>query len=328
MIPVMPSPHPDAKTVRQAIQWMLKLRHSGEDPALNERLAQWRSEAATHELAWQRVLHLEQDLDLRHVPAAGVALQTLEASHRRLERRQALKLLGTVAVFGSAAWLSKDLSVVQAWSSDYATATGERRDVTLPDGSRLQLNTRSAVDVAFNRQQLSIDLKRGEVMLDCRQAAPGQPPVTLRTNTAALQTVGGRFVGRIEDDCLRVVVSEGRVFTRSQSTGLIQWLEPGGEWRVTASGAEQVTPSGMDAMAWTEGLIVGKNMLLRDFLTQISRYRRGYLTCSDDIAELRLSGVFRLQNPEHLLQLLPTTLPVQVRHLTRWWVRVEALGRA
>ncbi|KTS92074.1 FecR domain-containing protein [Pseudomonas parafulva] len=323
----MPSPHPDAKTVRQAIQWMLKLRHS-EDPALNERIAQWRTEAAAHELAWQRVLHLDQDLDMRHVPAAGVALQTLEASHRRLERRQALKLLGTVALFGSAAWLSKDLSMVQAWSSDYATATGERRHVTLPDGSRLQLNTRSAVDVAFTRQQLAIDLKRGEVMLDCRQAGPGQAPVTLRTSTASLQTVGGRFVGHVEDDCLRVVVSEGRVFTRRQGTGLIQWLEPGGEWRVTATGAEHVAPSGIDAMAWTEGLIVGKNMLLRDFLAQISRYRRGYLTCSDDIAELRLSGVFRLQDPEQLLQLLPTTLPVQVRQLTRWWVRVEALGHA
>lgn len=323
----MPSPHPDAKTVRQAIQWMLKLRHS-EDPALNERIAQWRAEAAAHELAWQRVLHLDQDLDMRHVPAAGVALQTLEASHRRLERRQTLKLLGTVALFGSAAWLSKDLSMVQAWSSDYATATGERRHVTLPDGSRLQLNTRSAVDVAFTRQQLAIDLKRGEVMLDCRQAGPGQAPVTLRTSTASLQTVGGRFVGRAEDDCLRVVVSEGRVFTRRQGTGLIQWLEPGGEWRVTATGAEHVAPSGIDAMAWTEGLIVGKNMLLKDFLTQISRYRRGYLTCSDDIAELRLSGVFRLQDPEQLLQLLPTTLPVQVRQLTRWWVRVEALGHA
>lgn len=327
MSPFMPSPHPDAKTVRQAIQWMLKLRHS-EDPALNERCAQWRAEAAAHEVAWQRVLHLDQDLVLRHVPAAGVALQTLEASHRRLERRQALKLLGTVALFGSAAWLSKDLSVVRAWSSDYATATGERRHVTLPDGSRLQLNTRSAVDVAFTRQQLAIDLKRGEVMLDCRQADPGQPPVTLRTSTASLQTVGGRFVGRVEDDCLRVVVSEGRVFTRRQGTGLIQWLEPGGEWRVTATGAEHVAPSGIDAMAWTEGLIVGKNMLLRDFLTQIGRYRRGYLTCSDDIAEFRLSGVFRLQDPEQLLQLLPTTLPVQVRQLTRWWVRVEALGHA
>nr|WP_314484348.1 FecR domain-containing protein [uncultured Pseudomonas sp.] len=322
----MPELHPEAKTVKAAIQWMLQLRHRADDPALQERLARWRRAAATNELAWQRVIRLEQDLDLRDVPAAGVALQTLETSHRRLERRQTLKLLSSVALLGSAAWLSRDLSVVQAWSSDYATATGERKSVKLPDGSLLQLNTRSAVDVAFNGQQLSIDLKQGEIMLDCRQAARGNTSATVRTGTALLQTYGGRFVGRVEDDCTRVVVGEGRVSARTQRTGLIQWLEPGGAWRVTANGAELEAPSGMDALAWTEGLIVGKDMPLSDFLAQVSRYRRGYLSCSDDVAELRLSGVFRLEDPERLLRVLPATLPVQVRQLTRFWVRVEALS--
>jgi ferric-dicitrate binding protein FerR (iron transport regulator) len=81
----------------------------------------------------------------------------------------------------------------------------------------------------------------------------------------------------------------------------------------------------MDAMAWTEGLIVTQDMRLSNFLAQVSRYRHGYLGCSNEIADLRLSGVFRLEDPEQLLRLLPQTLPVRVRRRTRWWVHVESM---
>ncbi|MNH22283.1 fec operon regulator FecR [compost metagenome] len=82
----------------------------------------------------------------------------------------------------------------------------------------------------------------------------------------------------------------------------------------------------MDPTAWSEGLIVTRDMRLHDFLAQVSRYRHGYLACSDDIADLRLSGVFRLDDPEQLLQLLPKTLPVSLRQRTRWWIRVEHMA--
>jgi len=89
---------PSAKAVKQAIQWMLRLRESGNSPVLLQQCEQWRSARHEHELAWQRVVHLHQDLDLRAIPGAGVALQTLETSQRRLHRRQALKLLGCAAM--------------------------------------------------------------------------------------------------------------------------------------------------------------------------------------------------------------------------------------
>jgi transmembrane sensor len=39
-----------------------------------------------------------------------------------------------------------------------------------------------------------------------------------------------------------------------------------------------------------------------------------------------LSGVFRLQQPEQLIELLPQLLPVRIRSRTRWWINVEALA--
>lgn len=67
-------------------------------------------------------------------------------------------------------------------------------------------------------------------------------------------------------------------------------------------------------------------MRLADFLAEVSRYRHGFLSCSDDIADLRLSGVYRLEDPDTLLQLLPQTLPVRLSRRTRWWIRLERVA--
>ncbi|WP_085627402.1 MULTISPECIES: FecR domain-containing protein [unclassified Pseudomonas] len=318
----MTATQPGATAVKQAIQWMLRLRENGHDPAVQQRCRQWRNARHEHEQAWQRVMHLHQDLDLRAIPGAGLALQTLETSQRRLHRRQALKLLGGVAMVGTATWLGKDVDAVTAWASDYATGTGERRSFALPDGSLMQLNTRSAVDLAFNGQQRLVRLLQGELMITCSP----EHPLLVQTRDALLEGFEGRFVARQDSDCTRVSVSHGRVAIHRPGNGQLQWIESGQNWRLDAQGAHWLAQVDMDAMAWTEGLIVTRNMRLFDFLSQVSRYRHGYLSCSDDIADLRLSGVFRLGDPEQLLQLLPRTLPVRLRQRTRWWVRVERLA--
>ncbi|EKT4479816.1 MULTISPECIES: FecR family protein [Pseudomonas] len=312
---------PDTKTVRQAIQWMLRLRESGHDPALQQQCAHWRSSHHENEQAWQRVVHLHQDLDLRAIPGAGLALQTLETSQQRLRRRQALKLLGGVVMAGSASWLAKDLDTVSAWTSDYATGTGERRVFTLPDGSLMQLNTCSAVDLAFHDQQRLVRLKLGELMINCNP----RHPLLVETRDALLEGFEGRFVAYQDSDCTRVSVSHGKVAIHRPGTGQLQWIEGGQNWRLDAQGAHRLAHMEMDAMAWTEGLIVTQDMRLSNFLAQVSRYRHGYLGCSNEIADLRLSGVFRLEDPEQLLRLLPQTLPVRLRRRTRWWVHVESM---
>ncbi|OII58083.1 peptide ABC transporter substrate-binding protein [Pseudomonas putida] len=318
----MTASQPGATAVKQAIQLMLRLRESGHAPALQQECRQWRTAHHEHEQAWQRVIHLHQDLDLRAIPGAGLALQTLETSQRRLHRRQALKLLGGVAMVGTAAWLGKDLDAVNDWTSDYATGTGERRSFALPDGSQMQLNTRSTVDLAFNDQQRLVRLKQGELMIACNP----QRSLLVETRDALLEGFEGRFVARQDSDCTQVSVSHGRVAIHRPDNGQLQWIESGQNWRLDALGTHRLEQVDMDAMAWTEGLIVTRNMRLFDFLAQVSRYRHGYLGCSDDIADLRLSGVFRLEDPEQLLQLLPRTLPVRLRQRTRWWVRVEGLA--
>lgn len=62
---------------------------------------------------------------------------------------------------------------------------------------------------------------------------------------------------------------------------------------------------------------------LADFISELRRYRPGLLRCDERIADLRLSGAFRIDDTDTILQNLGTSLPVKVRYLTRYWVSVE-----
>jgi ferric-dicitrate binding protein FerR (iron transport regulator) len=312
---------PDPQVVKQAISWMLRLRNNRANRRLQAQCEDWREAHHDHELAWQRVQALQQELSGQLAAVPGARL-TLENSAQGLGRRQALKLLSGVMLVSSAAWISRDLIGWQRWTSDLATATGERRSVQLPDGTRLQLNTDSAVDLDFNPQQRLITLVRGEILVTCGVASA---PLLVKTRHGLLEGIDGRFAVRQDSDCTRLSVISGNVaiHTPHGADGLSLQVHAGENYLVRQTQATLAAPMNMDVGAWADGLIVTRGMRLADFLSEVGRYRHGYLGCSADIADLRLSGVFRLEDTDTLLAILPQTLPVQVRYRTRWWVSLE-----
>jgi ferric-dicitrate binding protein FerR (iron transport regulator) len=126
---------------------------------------------------------------------------------------------------------------------------------------------------------------------------------------------------RQEDQCTRLSVTRGRVVVHAGGHALEALA--GQSFLVDQGGLRAAPTLDMDAGAWLDGLIVTRNMRLGDFLAEVARYRPGFLSCAADIAELRLSGVFRLEDTDRLLAVLPQTLPVQLRYRTRWWVTLE-----
>lgn len=70
-------------------------------------------------------------------------------------------------------------------------------------------------------------------------------------------------------------------------------------------------------------MLIASDWRLEDFLAELSRYRPGRLVCDEQVADLRLSGAFHLNDTDVVLENLANTLPVRLRYLTRYWVRVE-----
>jgi len=317
----VPSPEAvplDRGAVRAAAQWLARL-HSGhataQDHAACER---WRTAQPDNERAWQRAQRMQAQLGLITPPLAQAVL----GRARDTGRRRALRALGGLVVAVPAAHLAWR-QWGTAWAADHRTALGERRDITLPDGTRIWLNTATAIDVAYSPTLRSVRLLRGEVLIETaadRQAAAPRPFV-LTTREGDLRPLGTRFVVRDAPDGCGLTVHEGAVAVRT-AEGLVQTVAAGQALRFTAGELAPAASADPFAGRWTEGLLVARNQPLGDFLKELARYRAGVVQCDPAVAGLRITGAFQIDRSDAVLDALPRTLPVRVAWRTRYWARV------
>lgn len=320
----------DRRVLEEAARWYVRL--NGEEPAeVSAREAQswqcWLDEAPSHRRAWERVRNLEARMG--RVPA-DIAVPTLRARTGNVaSRRGAIKTLGLVigaGALGAVGWKVFEQAPWQAWGATCRTGTGERRTHRLADGSVLELNTGSAVDVAFDARARLLRLHEGEILVTTHPDGVGMNrPFVVQTRQGRFTALGTRFTVRQMDDATRLTVLEHAVRAEpAGASGPAIHVAAGEQLLLSADGAQQVQPAPAYEDAWSRGMLVALDWRLDDFLRELQRYRPGLLRCDDAVAGLRVSGVFRLAQPEAVLANLTGTLPVRVQRVGRWWTRVSA----
>lgn len=313
---------PDRTSLRQAAQWLARLHPAAEPHADAFRECErWRACCPANELAWQRAQLLSSQLGT--LPPA-LARSTL---NRKISRRKALTAIGAACVALPAGFTIWRALPWWAWTAEYRTATGEQRSLQLADGSLVQMNTNSAVDIAFDPQLRHVVLRSGEIMV--RTAPDAQQPIAPRpfmvsSEAGTIRTLNAQFTARQEGSHCRVAVLEGAVeVIPAHATHRPVQVAAGQCLRFSVQDSERIQPLAAGESAWVRGVLVAENMRLTDFLDELARYRPGILRCSSAVANLRISGGFQLQDTDRILSLLPATLPVRIVSLTRYWVSVE-----
>jgi transmembrane sensor len=310
-------------TADEAAAWLTLLMSGEASEDDRHRWQRWRSAHPDHERAWT---HIEAVTGRFKHMVPGAAYQALspyaKAAPASPGRRQALNLLLWGGLAGTAGLLALRTPMGQQALAQHRTGTGEQRDLTLADGTRITLNTGSAVDLRFDARQRRLRLVAGEVMV---LTAPDARPFIVDTAEGSIRALGTRFTVRQWEGRTSVAVLESAVeITPLDATTRPAVLRAGertsftrGSWEAASALAEQ------DA-AWTRGQIVADGVRLGDFMAELGRYRRGFVQCDPAVADLRFSGVFPLHDTDRILSTLPNVLPVQVRLRTRYWVTVEA----
>lgn len=151
------------EVVRTAARWLALLESGKASEGELQRLAQWRASNTLHEQAWQKAQLLRQRFAQLH---GELALATLDRPDA--ERRALLKQALGVAALVPAAWLLGRQVPLDAWTADVHTAVGARSRRELGDGTVLQLNTDSAVNIDLAARRLT--LVRGEVAINAPKA--------------------------------------------------------------------------------------------------------------------------------------------------------------
>ena len=226
----------------------------------------------------------------------------------------------------------------------YATAVGEQRTVNLEDGSSVQLNTNSRVEVRFSTSARDLRLSRGEAFFEV--AANRNRPFSVYAGDGVVRAVGTAFVVRLRERRMEVTVTKGVV-----DVGRLDRAAPavdlGGVGRlgrhsvaiVAAQPAATETafldrdtitrsvitpPEVTRRLAWREGMLVFTGEALPEVVADVSRYTDMDIEIADSrLAELRVGGYFKVGEVEPMLQALQTSFGVRVERIDARHVRLS-----
>ncbi|MFL9924773.1 FecR domain-containing protein [Herbaspirillum lusitanum] len=313
----------DQAIVQQAARWMARLWSDDVSAADTAACAHWRQQHPEHERAWQRLQSMEQKFSAMPDPAARHALKSAPEKIM-LTRRKSLQMLGLALAAGGSTQLIRRSDTWRLLSSDYASAVGEIRNLSLPDGTQVVLNTNSAIDIDYTSSERRILLRAGEILVSTAPDNAAQyRPLSVHARDGGIRALGTRFVVRQQDQQTSVAVLQDAVEIRPrQHPDQLIRLDAGQRLDFSAALSGPIETLGENTASWSRGVLVAEQMPIQAFIDELGRYRPGILRCAPEIADMKVSGVFSLRDTDRSLQNLTLGLPLQLSYRTRYWVTV------
>lgn len=303
--------------LEEAATWYVQLKDTTATEHDRQHWQQWLDSDERHQQAWQQMQTLQHRL--QHIPGE-LAAPTLQ--HLAAQRRQTIKLLTVLLATGAASWAGYEVLPWRGLTADYHTAAGERQRITLVDGGTLDINTRTRVDVRYNTDLRLLRLHAGEILIQTAPDAANRP-FEVHSPHGIVRALGTRFSVASDEIATRVIVFQDTVQITIAGTTPTR-LHAGEQMIFTKASFNPVTTMPADADAWINGKLIVNDTPLSSLVEQLAPYRPGYLLCDPAIADLRVSGTFRLDDTDGILANLEASLPVRVRYVTRYWARIEA----
>jgi transmembrane sensor len=287
----------------QARQWLVLLNSGRASAAEHAAAKRWCQASAQNAAAFAEVESLWALLGQVEQPVTVVPITS------RRTRRWSLPLAAAACLL-LAMWLSPP-----GWYADVRTRAGEVREVHLDDGSVLQLNGATALDWSADATGLRrVRLYRGQA--DFHVAADAMHPFVIEAGEARIRVTGTRFDVNMLGDQVLLAVTEGHVQV-SDARGAEQAVQAGEQIAWQAGRLQPLQPlDAARALAWQRGRLVFRDRPLAEVFEELSRQQAQRVLFLDASArELKVTGVFALDDPQALLRAIETTLPVKFTHL-------------
>ena len=302
----------------RAAQWFARVRSGEATHAEIDACAAWRRSDPLHDEAYRKIEHLwraTQQLpqqELRAMLAASRAATGGAPTPRR--RAFAWGAVACALVAGAAVSVPLLSGEAPSYRAAFDTQAGERREVTLPDGSVVSLNVNTRLEVAFFEGRRDITLTAGQAFFAVQHDA--ERKFVVHAPAVTVTVTGTRFDVRSDDS--RVAVESGSVQVRAGAwwnrteRQLIagQAVERDGAGDLTAATPAQIE----NLLAWRQGKIVFRNAPLSQVVAEMNRYLKHPAKLdAPKLRDYRVAGVFNIDDPQAILATLPAVAPVQVR---------------
>ncbi len=306
------------RDLAEASAWLARLQR--EDVAEQDGLEfeAWLAAAPGNRAAYTQALALWHEFEL----AAPLVQDELAA----IQRRDTLRMRGGstrrwwMGAGGMAIAASLAVAVLpgilaqQATAETYATGKGERKRVTLADGSIVDLNAETRLSVTYARSERKIELAEGEAIFDVTHDA--KRPFTVAAANREVRVLGTQFDVRQRQGDLTVTVARGRVQVRpmtASTPGRQFTLTPGQRLEVARSGREELqVVDPQEAFSWRAGRLIYRGEPLANVVADLNRQYVEQIEVSDpELGKMPVTGVIVLDDQSAVVARLSLMLPVR-----------------
>lgn len=303
------TPQRQHRIFRQAVEWFVRLESERCDELQRNRFQDWLTENEAHRQAYAEAERLWSNLDnikVTHIPGLEDA-RTVRPPTRRLLRTGLSALLLVALATG---WW-QDYS---AETITYSTGLGERRNILLPDGSRLAMNAATRLSVRLSWLRRQVELEEGEVLFTV--AHQGLRPFTVQMDDLTIKDIGTIFNIKNRPEGRVVSVLEGEVELISGHHWFGDSLKEGFGRRIDRDGrlhpAEKVDIQ--QSTGWTEGHLTFDHTPLAEVAAELERHHAVHIVFADPaIARQTLSGSFDAADLNPFLRAVEKILPIRAK---------------
>jgi len=325
-----PGPAQDESVHRLAAAavWRVRLTEAGLESS--SEFEAWLAADPANEIAWRHVLaqwnllgeHAASPAAIQMRRAAleraGAAGSSPAGAEKKNPRASTLAMLAAavLVVVCGALWLA-------IRPVEYRTGFGERRVVTLEDGSRISLDSDTVVKVRYSPQARRLRLLTGQARFDVAHAVTR--PFSVEAGDRTVIATGTSFNVDLRRSEVVVTLIEGHVVVTSRDTEVEHILAAAPRTALALDAGQTLTASiesgspprveqaSLDTVtSWESGRLIFDNETLAEAVQRVARYAEHPIEIADErAAALRLSGVFNAGDVATFIDTVSRYLPVR-----------------
>jgi transmembrane sensor len=308
----------DAHAIKQqAFDWLIRLNEAADTSTLRTEFEAWLATSPEHALIWDKTCLMWASMG--EAPQFEYRRSPMRPVQRRSRRAGKIFAVATGAIMSLCLAYIAIPALQLHFEADYQTGTAESRTITLEDGSSVDLGPGSAIATDFSAGQRNVRLLAGEAYFDVVHDI--SRPFHVLSRDIDVRVLGTAFNVRVSDVGTEVGLERGSV----QATGSVanhtvdETLVPGelvSVDRETGQTTKEEMPLA-DIGAWRGGRLIAVDATIGSIVEQIRRYHPSWIAIPDRrLANLRVSGVYNLNDPDKALVALVAPYGGEVRKVS------------